>query len=285
MDLCMVRAFRALWIVFGVAVLLLACSAHLAQKRLDREFGEAQPKEREIATVPTQGVDYWSDVKPIIDARCVSCHGCYDSPCQLKLTEVEGLERGASKALIYDPSRVTLAPPTRLFEDAQTVEQWRQKQFFPVLNEREDTAQANREGSVLYQMLALKKVHPLPQDKRLSGFDFSLDRKQTCPTIEEFAEYQKEHPLGGMPFGLPGLSQQETRTVETWLEQGAVYAERPPVSSDLGPQLEQWERLLNRSDLKSRLIARYLYEHLFLAHLYFEDEFDRARRPGERTYF
>ena len=42
-------------------------------------------------------VDYLGDVKPILDKRCVVCHSCYNSPCQLKMSSYEGLDRGASK--------------------------------------------------------------------------------------------------------------------------------------------------------------------------------------------
>ncbi len=30
-------------------------------------------------------VSYLSDVKPILEQRCVVCHSCYNAPCQLKL--------------------------------------------------------------------------------------------------------------------------------------------------------------------------------------------------------
>jgi hypothetical protein len=35
--------------------------------------------------------------------------------------------------------------------------------------------------------------------------------------------------------------------------------------------IDQWETFLNQPSLKARLSARYLYEHLFLADLYFDD--------------
>ncbi|MGH7785462.1 MAG: fatty acid cis/trans isomerase, partial [Candidatus Binatia bacterium] len=56
-------------------------------------------------------------------------------------------------------------------------------------------------------------------------------------------------------------------------------------------QVEQWEQFLNGTTLKQQITARYLYEHWFAAHLYFEDEpsgpFFRIVRsrtpPGEAT--
>ena len=74
-------------------------------------------------------ISYVKDIKPILDNRCVTCHSCYNSPCQLKLSSFEGLTRGANKKDIYE-NRLTAAEPTRLFIDAFSEEQWREKEFF-----------------------------------------------------------------------------------------------------------------------------------------------------------
>ncbi|MFA7084481.1 MAG: fatty acid cis/trans isomerase [Arcobacteraceae bacterium] len=47
-------------------------------------------------------ISYTKEVKPILDNRCVSCHSCYNSSCQLKLSSYEGLERGGSKVGVYE---------------------------------------------------------------------------------------------------------------------------------------------------------------------------------------
>ncbi len=41
-------------------------------------------------------VDYLDDVSPILERRCVVCHSCYNAACQLKLSSIEGIERGGS---------------------------------------------------------------------------------------------------------------------------------------------------------------------------------------------
>ena len=64
---------------------------------------------------PAQKVDFIDDVKPILDKRCVSCHSCYNSPCQAKYSSFEGVDRGASKNLVYDATRLFADDPTRLF--------------------------------------------------------------------------------------------------------------------------------------------------------------------------
>jgi len=56
-------------------------------------------------------------------------------PCQLKLTSPEGIHRGANKKKVYNASRLTADEPTRLFIDALTTQEWRQKGFETVLNE------------------------------------------------------------------------------------------------------------------------------------------------------
>jgi hypothetical protein len=78
--------------------------------------------------------------------------------------------------------------PTRLFIDGQNNAEWRLKDFYPVLNERNPNAVANLEASVMAKMLALKREHPFPKTGLLSSesFDVSIDRKQSCPAIEEF---------------------------------------------------------------------------------------------------
>ena len=56
-----------------------------------------------------------------------------------------------------------------------------------------------------------------------------------------------------------------------WLAAGAPAAAPEPLSASLSQEVMRWEALMNGDTLKHRLAARYLYEHLFLAHLYLED--------------
>ena len=50
-------------------------------------------------------VSYSRDVQPILTNKCVACHACYDSPCQLNLGSGEGVLRGANKLPVYDGGR------------------------------------------------------------------------------------------------------------------------------------------------------------------------------------
>ncbi len=269
---------KRLWsVVFAIVAgllltLLLGGCTLLTKAQLDAQYGAPDPGNRGAQQARTASIDYWRDVKPILDGRCVVCHGCYDAPCQLKLGAYEGIERGASKERVYNPARLRAAPPSRLFFDAKTPRQWRERGFYPVLNERGQSPQANLEAGVMARILLLKRQHPLPETMPLPGsFDFSLNRKQQCATIEEFDAFARRKPLWGMPYGLPGLTENEFGTLYDWLYQGAPYEAPPPLAYGVQAQVAVWEAFLNGKTNKQRLMSRYLYEHLFLANLYFSN--------------
>ncbi len=258
-----------------LGVLLLAGCAATSHYSLDQQYGASDPTRFDTPPPSVAGISFRRDVQSILERRCVVCHACYDAPCQQKFTAWEGIARGSSQDVVY-ATRFDEAPPTRLFEDAQKASQWRALGFSPVLNERDPSASANLAASVMYRTLQLKERHPLPAAAVLpSSFDFSLSREQQCPRIEEFDAFERDHPLWGMPFGLPGLSTAETAVLTRWLEAGAPSEELPPLPPAVDRQIADWEAFLNGDSLKQRLVSRYLYEHLFLAHLHFDG--DRQR--------
>ena len=81
----------------------------------------AAPPAPVVFRAPTRTIDYLKEVKPLLDKRCVVCHSCYNSPCQLKLDSFEGADRGATKKAIYNGTRLKSMDPTRLFTDARTM--------------------------------------------------------------------------------------------------------------------------------------------------------------------
>ncbi|MBV1927985.1 MAG: fatty acid cis/trans isomerase, partial [Gammaproteobacteria bacterium] len=158
------------------------------------------------------------------------------------------------------------------FEDAHSTSEWREKGFYSVLNERADTAEANREAGVMYRMLALKEKNPLPDVKQLpESFDLSLSREQSCTKDETFSRFARKHPLWGMPYALPGLPEAEQAVLKKWLEQGALYTPRPPLLPEYVAQIKRWEGFLNGDSLKEQLTSRYIFEHLYFAHLFFPE--------------
>jgi len=251
-------------------VLLLSGCTAIGTLQFDERYGKAAVKERVVEALAPGSVDYWSEVKPILDQRCVVCHACYDASCQLKMSSIEGIERGASELEVYHSTRLTAAPTSRLFEDAHSASEWRDKGFYAVLNERVDTREANREASVMHRMLALKEKNPLPDGKQLpSSFDLSLEREQSCTKDEAFDQFALDHPLWGMPYALPGLPEEEQVVLKQWLEQGARYTPRPPLQPEYRAQIKRWESFFNGDSLKAQLTSRYLFEHLYFAHLFF----------------
>lgn len=268
------HALLSLALVFGCTVY-----QHL---RLDRRHGDAAVRDREVAGLAAGAVDYDTQVRPILEARCVVCHACFDAPCQLKLGSFEGLDRGASTEKVYDGTRLLQADPTRLFEDAQGTAAWREKKFHPVLNERAQTPRANREAGLLARLLELKRRHPVAPGALLpADVDLALRHDEQCPTIEEFNRHARRHPDWGMPYGLPGLTDDEHALILRWLEEGAVHVAKPDDVTPHAADIATWEAFLNGDALAAQLASRYIYEHLFLAHLHFDD----GERGAAPRYF
>lgn len=262
-----------------IAALLVGGCAGMRGATLDETYGPAYPRNRSTVQAASLPVDYWRDVKPVLDKRCVVCHACYDAPCQLNLGAFAGIDRGASKEVVYDGARLIEAEPTRLFQDARGTAEWRGKGFHPVLNERAQTPAANLDGGVMARILAQKRAHPLPATRRLpTSFDLSLNRKQQCATIEEFDRFEERYPLWGMPYALPAIDHGEHALLMQWLALGAPYYNAPPPGPAYRERIARWEAFLNGPTDKERLMSRYVFEHLFLADIYFDD-------IGEMRYF
>ena len=284
--------------IYLLVFLIITGCASIGYKTIDYEslYGSSAPKQRvltqEQALVyqKVHKVFFYHDVKPILDSRCVVCHGCYDAPCQLKLGSIEGLDRGATKQLVYNSTRLKAADPTRLFIDAIGTEGWRKKRFYPVLNERIDSKVANLDNSILAKLIDLKRLNSQPTSGKLGkDYDLKFDRKLQCSTIEEFPKYQHEHPQWGMPYAMPGLSLKEETTLKQWLQEGSKVEPLPPLPSQTVQAVAQWENYLNGATLKQKLVFRYIYEHLFIGHIHFqghpENEFFQLVRsktaPGQ----
>lgn len=258
-----------------MAVLLVSCSTldNGERRALDTAFGSAQVQTRATPITAAGASNFLTRVRPILEQRCVVCHACYDAACQLKLTSAEGIERGGSKDSVYGV-RVADAKPTRLHLDELDTAAWRSRGFHPVLNERSQTPTANLEASLMNRMLELKAANPLPvasNDLLPEGQQrIGLNNSGHCPTVEQFPQYADKEPLGGMPYGLPALAEDEKAILTDWLADGAPMSNPEPVPEH-DSAIARWETRLNGSTNKEKLIARYVYEHLFLAHLHFDE--------------
>jgi len=240
---------------FFIILFLSACSApHLPPVKVAKT---------------TQKISYLKDVKPILEKRCVVCHSCYNSPCQAKFSSFEGIDRGASKIAVYDATRLKAINPTRLFVDANTTQQWREKGFFTLTHADESNATAN--DSIMMHLLHDKKIHP----ELVGEYDPEHDTLSCPRDKEELEEYLDEKPYHGMPYGFPALKDKEYTTLSQWLLQGArgtSEKEQKVLSTpslNAAKEIQRFEDFFNQKDAKHQVTARYLYEHLYLAHIYF----------------
>jgi len=221
-------------------------------------------------------INYLKDVKPVLDKRCVSCHSCYNSPCQSKFSSFEGVDRGASKLLVYDATRLRAADPTRLFIDAKTTQQWQNQDFYSLTKSADSNQSYN--DSIMIHMLYDKKKNP-----QIIGAYAPESDELICPkNKQEINEYMDEKKNHGMPYGFPALKETEYAILAQWLHLGAKGPNKKEQkgletpSKNAALEIKKWEEFLNADDAKHSVTARYLYEHLFLAHWNFKaapDEF------------
>ncbi|MGB0805380.1 MAG: fatty acid cis/trans isomerase, partial [Salibacteraceae bacterium] len=140
---------------------------------------------------------------------------------------------------------------------------WRQKEFFSVT----DTG-ISEEGSLAMLMLEQKRNHP-----KSEGFYIS-EKDLTCSETErEIKKFFSENPHKGMPYGFPQLQEKEHAILMKWLGEGAQKTSSKINTTD--PNIEKWETFLNAKSTKSQVMARYIYEHLFIAHIYFPSDTTR----------
>jgi len=222
-------------------------------------------------------ISFQNDIKPILDNRCVSCHSCYNSPCQLNLSSFEGLQRGASKVNIYE-NRMTADNPTRLFVDANNEKQWRKKGFFSMLDSLE-----NSNESIMMQYLFQKDKNPL----NIGVYSPETDELTCVKDKKELDEFFDDNPHKGMPYGFPALKKQEYNLLMTWLKQGAIDdTKKDDINNLEKEQIKKFEDFFNNKNIKHQLTSRYIYEHLFLAHISFDEksgnfyELIRSRTPS-----
>lgn len=229
-------------------------------------FLNQKPKPFVLTTTQAMNLkdSYSQTIQPLFDQKCIACHSCYNSPCQLNLTSFEGVKRGAHKEDIYDFATLAPKDPTRLYVDATNEKQWRKKGFFSVL------------GKAPHNLLEYSiTVPPGIESGRQNTFDAEYSRACFDSTKEDQLESFKEmNPAGRMPLGFPSLSSSEIDLILNWLASGAkgpnIEAMEESISNRLKTPIQKWERFLNQKSIKAELVARYLYEHLFLATLYFD---------------
>ncbi|MEM7223195.1 MAG: fatty acid cis/trans isomerase [Pseudomonadota bacterium] len=212
--------------------------------------------------------NYLQDIQPIFNKRCVACHGCLGSPCNLKLTSHRAVERGGFG---QNPYSIHLsAYPRTGMNVHQTTEEWREVGFYPVIYDKGPGLE-RLYRSLLYQMIEAGMSYNKPGFSRQAVMPIYSQRyKHLCPATPEVLKiHLTENPAGGMPFGLPALDIEEFRTLRAWITAGApgpTDAELKAAKTVSNPSaVRAWEEFFNNTDKRSQLVARYIFEHVFLA--------------------
>ena len=244
-----------------------------------QDIARASTAEGSAQSVAAETPNYGSQVQAIFDRRCIACHGCLGSPCNVKLDSFRGVERGGFGENPYS-TRLTADPRTDM-DAAQTTAEWRERGFYPILA-RTESAQTNLDDSILFRMIDAGMRNNGPSFSRASVDPFRLQRfAATCPsTADALAARLQEHPGLGMPFGLSALAEDDFAILRDWVAQGSpgpTAAEEARAQKVGNPTaVAAWEAFFNGSDPRQALVSRFIFEHVFLATIVLEDS------PGER---
>lgn len=224
-----------------------------------------------------QGVaspDYATDIQPIFNRRCIACHGCLGSPCNVKLDSFRGADRGGFSVNPYG-SHIEASPRVGM-DVVETTAEWRSRGFYPILD-RDGGASQRLDRSLLYKMTLAGHRHNQPGFSRQAVMPLYAKRyEHQCPaTPGALDSYLQEHPAAGMPFGLPAISDAELEKLAAWVANGAP-GPTPEALAQAGAvsgkgAVAEWEAFLNDPDPRNRLVARYIFDHVYQASIVLEE--------------
>ncbi|WP_139840125.1 fatty acid cis/trans isomerase [Pseudoruegeria sp. SK021] len=227
----------------------------------------------------TETPTYSTDIQPIFNRRCIACHGCLGSPCNVKLDSFSGVDRGGLAENPY-ASRLSSAPRTDM-DAAPNTAAWRARGFYPILS-RGAVPEDNLSGSMLYQMVAAGMHHNGP------GFSHAAAAQQRTQSYVSQCEATpaslsaslQSNPELGMPFGLPSISDSDFTTLKAWISGGSPGPDAAAVTAAEQPANPQavanWEAFFNADDPRTRLVSRFIFQHVFLAKIVLTDS------PGDQ---
>ena len=221
---------------------------------------------------------YSEEIQPLFDNRCVACHGCIGSPCNVKLSSYRGLERGGfgknPYSLHFDDY------PRTGMDVMSTTQEWRDVGFYPVVS-RGGSAEENLAGSMVSQLVEAGHAFNQPGFSRQALMPSYKKRyKNLCPsTSESLKSHLASNPAEGMPYGLPALEEEQIAQIEKWIAEGS----KGPMPETLenarmltNPvNIARWEAFFNAPDERSQLVSRYIFDHVYLSTLAFDES------PGE----
>ena len=251
-----------------------ACFIAITPMALPATVSTAQeasaPSPRSEHHVPS----YTDDIQPLFNKRCIACHGCLGSPCNLKLSSFRGLERGGYGKNPYSAHLGNYARTG--MNVVQTTAEWHDRGFYPVLS-RGGSRTENISRSMLTQMIEAGAKHNTPGFSRKELMPLYKKRyEHTCPaTPEALAAHIEENPAIGMPFGLPALDAKDVDTLRAWIAgdaPGPTDAQRREANMVADPTIVRaWEDFFNANDKRSALVSRYIFDHMFLATIVLEE--------------
>ena len=267
---------RVLSGLFCFALLTLGCT-------------ETPPPVVTVDQTPGTSASYNTDVQTIFDNRCIACHGCIGSPCNVKLTSFAGLDRGGYPR---NPYSVHFEDYPRTDMDVvSTTAGWRQRGFYPVVYRGADPEE-NKARSIMAALLQSGLKNNQPGFSRKALMASYKDRyKHNCPTTAKAMDtLLKDRPEHGMPYGLPALEASQVATLESWIANGspgptqAQIADARRVANPV--EVARWEAFFNRPDERSQLVSRYIFDHVYLSSLVVEEssgdvfKLVRSKTPG-----
>lgn len=221
---------------------------------------------------------YTEEIQPLFDNRCIACHGCIGSPCNVKLSSYKGLERGGfgdnPYSLHFDDY------PRTGIEAKATTEEWREVGFYPVVS-RGGSAKENLAGSMVSQLVEAGHAFNQPGFSRQALMPSYSERyNNSCPsTSESLKTHLASNPAEGMPYGLPSIEQEQIDQINKWLADGSKGPSEKNQEKALAlanPTIvARWEAFFNASDERSRLVSRYIFDHVYLSTLALDES------PGE----
>jgi hypothetical protein len=228
-------------------------------------------------TVPppaTAAPDYVADIQPIFNRRCIACHGCLGSPCNVKLDSFRGVERGGFGVNPYS-SHIDASPRVDM-DLVQTTAEWRQRGFYPILA-REGASSSRLDSSLLYKMVEAGYQHNQPGFSREAVTPLYARRyEHHCPaTPAALDAHLKANPAAGMPFGLPAVSAADLEKLAAWVANGSP----GPTPADLAKAgavadkaaVALWENFFNDPEPRHRLVARYIFDHVYQASIVLDE--------------
>ena len=249
------------WLCGYLAILVLISAIVVAPGPVFAQGEEAVPS-------------YLEDVQPIFNRRCVACHGCLGSPCNLKLTSYRAAERGA---LGKNPYSIHLEDYQRTgMNVVQSTAAWRERGFYPVIA-RGGSKLENLYRSLLYHVVETGTLHNKPGFSRQALMPLYAKRyDHQCPaTPDGLKAHLLENPAAGMPFGLPALDADAFRTLRRWIAAGSPGPSEAALKAakKIGNPgaVQAWESFFNQPDKRTQLVARYIFDHVFLAAIVLEE--------------